>query len=737
MRSRLLPVLFSLTLFVSAALLFLVQPLVARRLLPLLGGTPAVWTSCMLFFQAALLAGYGYAHLLAHRFGTGGRLLTHLAVLAAAALVLPIALTEEPREETTPLFWILGVLARTVGPPFVALAASAPLLQRWFAGTGHPSADDPYFLYAASNVGSLLALLAYPFLIEPHLTLQEQSADWALGYGLLTALTAVCAWVVWRSPPRHQAALDRGSERAAEVVVTNLPGRWQPLRWLVLAFVPASLMLSVTTYLSTDIAAIPLLWVVPLALYLLTFALAFARRRLLPHGLMVRLLPAAVILVTVALLTQATEPLLVLVVGHLALLFVVAMVCHGELARLRPPAEQLTGFYLCLSVGGVLGGLFNGLLAPLVFPGLWEYPLVLVAACLVAPPRIAAVAGPTRADLLWPLALASLTAALVVIGQYAGLQAGPVASGVMFAVPAVLCYTMLDRPLRFGLGVAALFLGGALYQGVHGRTLHQERSFFGVHRVVLDADGKSHILVHGNTVHGRQWLDPARKDVPLMYYHPTGPAGRAFEEMHRRGDRRPVAVVGLGAGSLARYGQPGQELTFYEIDPAVIRIASDPEFFTFLRDSPAKIDLVAGDARLTLARAPAKHYGVIVIDAFSSDAIPLHLLTREALAVYRSRLADDGVLLFHISNRYVDLAPVLGDLAGDAGLLAQVRQDLTGDVATGKLPSHWVLLTPSTVGLMPGSSWLPLRPREGVPVWTDDYSNLAGAIRWNPFRVED
>jgi hypothetical protein len=736
MPNRLLPALFSVTLFVSASLLFLVQPMIAKFLLPLLGGTPAVWTTCMLFFQAALLAGYCYAHLASHRLGRRAHVLLHLLVLAAAALMLPLALPQHsfPHEEA-PVLWILQTLALTVGLPFVAIAATAPLLQRWFASTGHPSAGDPYYLYAASNCGSLLALVGYPLLVEPRLTLQEQSTAWAVGYAGLWLLTAVCAWTTYRSPSLI-VSVDRQLPIADPRLPISAAGPPRPLRWLVLAFVPASLLLSVTTYLTTDIAAIPLLWVLPLALYLLTFTLAFARRSLVPRSWMLRIMPAVVVMVTIAMLAQATEPIALLMSCHLLLLFVVAMVCHGELARLRPPVEQLTGFYLWISLGGVLAGIFNSLVAPLIFPGLAEYPLVLVLACLVAPPRNAAVGPPTVRDLLWPLALGGITAGLIVVGQRQGLHTGPLAIAVMFALPAVLCYTMLDRPVRFGLAVAALFLAGLLYEGVHGVVLDQQRSFFGVHRVALGADGNSYVLIHGNTVHGRQFKDPARQREPLMYYHRSGPAGRAFEVLQQRGEKRPVAVVGLGAGSLAMYGQKGQEFTFYEIDPVVIRFASDPSKFSFLHDSPATVDIVAGDARLMLAKAPGK-YGVIVIDAFSSDAIPIHLLTREALAVYRSKLADDGVLLFHISNRYVDLAPVLGDLAADAGLWAQVRNDLSsGDPASGKLPSQWVLMTPTKTSLMPGA-WEALRPRPEMRVWTDDYSNLVGAVRWNPFRHED
>jgi hypothetical protein len=508
------------------------------------------------------------------------------------------------------------------------------------------------------------------------------------------------------------------------------PGPW---RWLLFAVLPSSLLLSVTTYLTTDVAAIPLLWVVPLVLYLTSFMLTFARRPPLPHRWLVRVLPVAAVLGAVTLLVEATEPLALLLLVHLVVLFVVAMVCHGELARLRPEAAQLTRFYFWLAAGGALGGVFNGLVAPLAFYGLAEYPVVLVLVCLAAPPAAGGERPAlARGDFLWPIALGLFTAAILLTAAAWGLEGGRIAAGAMFAVPVILCYVMQDRPPRFGLALAALFLAATLHPGLHGRVVYQERSFFGVHRVAVEPGG-GHVLVHGNTVHGLQRFGPGERGVPRMYYHRTGPAGKVFQRLLERGDRRPVAVVGLGAGSLAAYGQAGQEFTFYEIDPAVIRIASDPALFTFLADSLADIRLVPGDARLTLAKAPAHQYGLIVIDAFSSDAIPTHLLTREALEVYLSKLADDGLLLFHVSNRYLDLAPVLAVLAADAGLEGQIYNDLavgSAAKAEGKLPSQWVLLTRHAAQRMPPGLWEPLRPRPGARVWTDDYCDQLGAFRW-------
>lgn len=734
----LLPVLFALTLFVSAFLLFLVQPMVGKMLLPSLGGTPAVWNTCMVFFQAALLAGYAYAHAAPAWLGPRVHTPLHLALLAVALVFLPVAVrgASVPPADTDPTLWLLGRLLVGVGLPFFLIAASGPLLQRWFASTRHPSAADPYFLYAASNLGSLLALLAYPVVIEPAWPLAGQGELWTLGYCLLVVLTCLCALCVAAPAPGSVAAANPDAGGAAPTLARRL-------RWALLAFVPSSLMLSVTTHLTTDIAPIPLLWVVPLAIYLLTFTLVFARRPLLPHRAMVGGMPIVVVILLLALLSEATEPVWLLIGAHLLGLFVIAMICHGELARDRPPAAHLTGFYLWLSLGGVLGGVCNALLAPVLFSGLVEYPLVLVLACLLVPgPRKRAdaprAARARALDVALPVGLGLLTAGLIAVARFLDLPPGPPRVGVMFALPVLVCYAFGDRPLRLGLGVGAVLLAALFAPSVHGRIIHQERSFFGVHRVAEDPAGRFRVLIHGSTVHGRQNLDPATRCEPLAYYTPSSPAGMLFTDFAERRPRGKVAVIGLGCGTLAGYGRKGQQFTYYEIDPAVIRIAQ--EHFTFLRDSPLGPEglrpIVPGDARLTLARAPDRAYDLLVIDAFSSDAIPLHLLTREALHLYLSKLAPDGMLLFHISNRYLRLEAVLGDLAGDLGLACRVRTQMTvlsDERARGKAPSQWLVMArrPEHLGAAGRNrQWEAVRPRPGRPVWTDDYTNLLDAFTW-------
>lgn len=725
--------LFSLTLFLSSALLFLVEPMIGRLILPLLGGTPAVWNTCLVFFQAVLLGGYVYAHVLPSWLGERRHALLHVALLFVPLFFLPIALPRDwtPPEESSPVFWVLGLLLVLIGLPFFVVSTSAPLLQRWFAGSQHPSSSDPYYLYAASNLGSLTALLSYPLLVEPLLPLASQGRLWTAGYVVLLLLTAGCAlWFRKSAAPAPLKTLSTEPHRPTPLTAKRR------LHWLLLAFVPSSLMLSVTTYLTTDIAAIPLLWVLPLALYLLTFVLAFARKQWIAEQFLARWMPAVVLVVLLVLLSEATEPMLLLLVLHLLGLFWISLFCHTTLAQDRPSSERLTEFYLWLSLGGVLGGLFNALLAPLLFSSIAEYPLVLVLACLLRP---APGQTPRLLDVALPMGVGALILALIWSGRRFHLEPGPVTIAWVFAVPLIVCYTFLERPLRFGLGAAALVLAAGAYSGVYGRTLYRTRSFFGVHRVTLDPTGGYHVLVHGDTIHGQQSVDPARAREPLSYYSRTGPIGEVFQALD--GDERlqRVGVVGLGTGALACYAEEGQHWTFYEIDPAVVAIARDSGQFTYLTSGPVQPALVLGDARLQLARS-TEHYGLLVLDAFSSDAIPAHLLTREALQIYRDHLDADGILAFNISSRYLDLEGVLADLAGRAEppLVCLSQKDLgVGSIERqlGKAPSHWVVMAPRREALakvIQRGNWFQLRARRDRTVWTDDYCNLLGVVRWRP-----
>ena len=745
-RGQRLPIYFSITLFLSAALVFLMQPMFARMVLPLLGGTPGVWIVCMLFFQTALLAGYTCAHVLPARLGVRRHAILHLGVMLLPFLLLPMTVEATPPGGTFPVFWLLWLLTTTVGLPFFVISTSAPLLQKWFADSGHPSSKDPYFLYAASNLGSMLALLCYPLFMEPAFTLAEQGQMWTALYACLVVLAAGCACRLWSVSSRvghfDPTVDDSPTEASPRPASRTAKSRSLVLTWVALAFIPSSLMLSVTTFLTTDVASIPLLWALPLALYLLTFTFAFARRQVFPRAMLIRWMPLIALVIVFTLLAEATEPAWVLLVVHLSGLFWIGMVCHGEVARLRPTTEHLTAFYLWLAVGGVLGGLFNGVAAPLIFSNVVEYPLALVLACLLCPAREEqpikeGTALDLRRDAVPAVLLGAATAALVLIVQASGVEAGPASIGAMFAVPAVICYTFVDRPVRFGLGLGALLLAGGLYHGVHGGAEYRTRSFFGVHRVTIDPTGSFRMLVHGNTVHGQQSLDPSQRREPLTYYHRTGPVGQIFAALKDDPRTDRVALVGLGAGALASYAQPGQRWTFFEIDPSVVHIARDSGLFTFYRESQGDLDVILGDARLTLGQSDER-FGVIVIDAFSSDAIPLHLLTREALKVYRARLTDDGVLAFNVSNRYLDLQPVLANLAADADPPMMCfgwddRYLADSQRKEGKAASQWVMLASrreDVEKVLRGSDWRVIQLPRDERVWTDDYANLVGALKW-------
>lgn len=729
--------LFACTLFLSAALLFSVQPLIAKILLPSLGGSPAVWNTCMVFFQALLLAGYGYAHLVATRLTFRLQAALQVLLLLSAFGVLgwnwheaevPIGLSarHSPPTDAHPSMWLLTALLGMVGLPFFVLSTSAPLLQRWFTRAGHESSRDPYFLYAASNLGSLLALLCYPFLLEPNLALAAQAKCWTLGIGSLILFTLLCAGAVWRQPTT--------ATQAPPVTTAPITIR-QRLHWLVLAFVPSSLMLGVTTYITTDLAAIPLLWVIPLALYLLSFVLVFAQRPLVPQAILVRALPIGVVLVVVALLLGRLQSIWQLIPLHLFAFFVVALVCHGQLAQRRPGTDRLTEFYLWMCFGGVLGGVFNALLAPMLFQGgVLEYPLVLLLACVLQPMK---KADPGQASITWldvglPLGVALLEILLPIAGRLAGLDV----TSIVFVALGLVCYTFAQRPVRFALCLGVLLMPFWVMEA-HSDVLDMERNFFGSVRVVKDEEHNQHLLVHGNTLHGMQKLDAEHRREPLTYFTRSGPIGQVFDAYARRPASIRVAVAGLGVGTLAAYAQPDQDWTFYEIDPAVVRLARDKRYFTFLSDCRARRKQeILGDARLQLAQASDCHFGLIILDAFSSDSIPTHLLTREALAVYRTKLASGGMIVFNITNRYLDLEPLMGDLAEDAGMVCFTRADRNvtkEERAAGKAPSRWIVMADSVAdlgGIAHDQRWQFVPGHGGGFLWTDDFSNLFRHLHW-------
>ena len=733
---------FTFSMFLSAALLFLVEPMIAKMMLPMLGGTPSVWNTCLVFFQAMLLAGYLYAHASIRWLGRRLQAVLHIVVVLLPLLIvglLPLHLPAgwEPPAESNPVGWVLLLLLTVVGLPFFALSATTSIMQRWFAASGHKDAADPYFLYAASNTGSLVGLLAYPLLLEPLLRLSVQSRLWSNTYILFVCMTALCALLAGKRQNAASATNAAADQPSPEALPAGL-GWPQRARWIALAFVPSSLMLGVTTAITADVPAIPLFWVLPLALYLVSFVLVFARRQWISHQWMVARLPFLILCGMCPTLSQTRFSLAVLLLVYLLVLFGAAMVCHGELARRRPPVGRLTEFYLWISVGGVLGGIFNSLIAPVVFHSVMELPLVLIFAALLRRTDEQKSAAAVRKDWLLPLAL-GLCMVIVILGlAHLGVEPGHVETTLVFGYSMLWCLSFGKRRLRFALGLAAMLLASWTY-APYGHVLAAERSFFGIYRVMDSANGQLRYLFHGGIVHGIQNRNAVLSREPLGYYTRSGPAGAVFQSAQARMPQGDWAIVGLGAGAMACYLQPGQSLTYYEIDPMVARIARDPRYFTFLSQCAPQSQIVLGDARLKLRDAPDGHYGLIVLDAFSGDSIPMHLMTREALALYLRKLAPGGIIAFHISNLYFQLAPTLGDLAQDAHLACMTASDTAVTPAQsqgGKSPSIWLVMARSSADLDTLASntgyafrWSPVKGRPGARIWTDDYSNLLSVVK--------
>jgi hypothetical protein len=502
--------------------------------------------------------------------------------------------------------------------------------------------------------------------------------------------------------------------------------------WVAFAFAPSSLMLGVTQYVSTDLAAVPLLWIIPLALYLLTFILVFARRRWISHRWIARLLPGAALILAFVYLSGAREPGWFLIPLHLVFFFMASMVCHGRLADDRPSASRLVEYYIWIAAGGMTGGVFNALLAPVLFHAVIEYPIVIVAACLLLPPAAAADSRlDRRLDLLLPAGICLLTIILALTVHWFRVSAVE-EMALVLGIPIFLAYLMRRRPIRLGMSVGAIMLGSLFYAGFQGPILHQERNFFGVLRVAGNRTGDLRLLYHGNTVHGKQFVGAERACEPLAYYHRQGPLGGIFEAFKSRAAPARIAGIGLGAGAMAAYALAGQEWAFYEINPAVVEIARSQ--FTYLETcSQTEVRMVLGDARLQLMEAPESHYGLIVLDAFSSDAIPVHLITAEAIRLYLSKLAPGGMMAFHISNRSLDLRPVLAGAAEQFGLTGVFFDDKRRDVPDGRDPSLWAVLARQgeDLGLLgQDPQWEPLGLQTDPVYWTDDFSNILSVLKW-------
>jgi hypothetical protein len=723
-----LPGLFAGAVFMSAALVFLVEPMMGKLILPRLGGSPAVWNTSLAFFQAALLVGYAYAHGLQRWVRpVKAQAAVHVAVLAAAALTLPLRLSSlmgDPPPTGAPALWLTGLLALSVGAPFAALSATAPLLQAWWARTRDgEAAGDPYVLYAASNLGSLLALVAYPAVVEPLLTLSAQRLSWTAGYGLFVVLAGALAL--------HVARAGRDAPAQAAAAPARSTSWRERATWMALAAMPSSLMLGVTSHITTDVASAPFLWAAPLGLYLLTFVIAFQARPLIhrERGLLWQA-PAACACAVLLPFPGGSWPLQLSV--HLAAFFLTALVCHQALAARRPEPARLTEFYLLMSLGGVIGGGFNAFLAPVVFNEVWEYPVVLALAGLARPwgrgrPR------PWE----WAVFAVGLAAAggAFVFARMPAPGGALAFAGLGIALSAA--FALRDRGPMF-----AALLGSALLAGLSGANFLDvvtvKRSFFGVHKVTNLTDPAMRpvrLLFNGTTVHGAQLRAPFDVCRPLTYYSPYTPIGQVFGALTAPG-AKPVriAAVGLGAGAVAAFTRPGDAIRFFEIDPAVVALSRDSGDFTYLTGcAKGTVDYRLGDARLTLAREPDGAFDLLLVDAFSSDSVPTHLLTVEAMRGYLAKLAPGGVVVLHLTNRNLELVGPAAAVARAAGA-ASLQQLFVPTVEMGPSPE----VTPSRVMLVARSQadlarfradprWKPTEPGAARP-WSDDYTNILGAL---------
>ncbi len=756
---------FIITVFLAAALLFGVQPMVAKALLPDFGGGSSVWTTCMLFFQTVLIAGYLYAHLLLTRVPRRMQFIVHGSVIAAALVVGWIFsdAIPPPGASEFPVPWLLGQLFLIAGLPYFAISSAGPLLQGWFARTGHARAHDPYFLYAASNAGSFVGLLAYPFVFEPMLGLDRQRALWLGLFAAFGALAFVCLRKTRQERFESLAAAARPGDTAE--AITWKRRFW----WMFLAFVPSSTLLSITTHITTDVASFPLLWVIPLSLYLLTMILAFSGRAAYFVKGMARPMVLAVIAALVLLVAWASSdqmaPLGANMGVQFAVLLTVGLYGHSRLAADRPDASRLTEYFLLISVGGALGGLFNGIFAPLVFSSDYEYQITLVLALLMLP-GVKRAEGVTAARywtrrLAIPLASLACYGAAVLLtplltrlitswfgGEASSLKdtlAGGVSTFILLIwliPPGVLIYMGWRDRLAAAGALVFPMIGVVLSTQLDPRVILRERTFFGIHSVERhpNPDGSViHWIIHGTTLHGMQYYaHPDLATRPLGYYHPEGPCGAIMRVLHAiRPERARVAIMGLGSGAMVTHGRPGDEIVFMEIDPAVARIATDTRYYTYLADARAEVDVRLGDGRLLLERseeAGETLFDVIHADAFSSDAIPTHLLTREAIALYFRRLAPDGMVVLHISNRHLDLRPLLAGLADLEGVYYLTFNDMVTEqvrLEHSRFSSTWVVLTRDrdTGNRLLREGFRTERPERIVRPWTDQYSNLLSVLR--------
>jgi spermidine synthase len=684
-----------------------------------------VWNTTLVFFQAMLLLGYLLTHLTTTYLRPRNQIAVHLGLVLVALATLPVSIPESwsPPTNSNPSWWLLGTLTRAVGLPYLAVATTSPLIQRWYAA-GRQNTSDPYFLYAISNVGSFAGLLGVPLILDRYLELKDQARWWAFGF---VGFGLACAAVVLAARPSRQRTSNEHHDHNTALPSTRtnrsqLAGSqqaWSQLAWwMLLAFVPSSLILGVTSHLTTDVASVPLLWVIPLGLYLLTHVIAFSRRTL-PVAVWDWATAASVGLALASIVSEPFEfPTKLL--PHLACLFFAGLSCHGRLAASRPEANRLTGFYLALSIGGVLGGIFNALVAPLVFTRVFEYPVVLVLVLLV----IGLPSG-TRKLPYWTIATTALAAAAAVPAAQRLID-HPIRLAAISA--AALIIAVVWRAGLVAGGVAtAIAVVGVMNSGE--AAVRHERSFYGA--ISVEEDGTFRTLVHGTTTHGYQFIDPAKQTTPTSYYGETGPLGSLLTMLREDGRIGRIGAVGLGVGTIASYLSPTDQLTYFEIDPLIVKLAQDDDLFTYLSDTQGEVDIKLGDGRRSL-QLSTQFYDLIVLDAFSSDSIPVHLITQEAFEIYRKRLAPGGVLAVHVSNRYLDLEPVVAKIADNLGMAAVAGHHSANDQEeeAGTTGSDWIVLAedPATLAPLKDGVWGQTRTEPNIDAWTDSRADLLSVI---------
>ncbi|MDA0807435.1 MAG: fused MFS/spermidine synthase [Planctomycetota bacterium] len=734
--------------FLSAGLVFLIQPLFARLLLPEFGGSPSVWNTCTVFFQATLLLGYCYTWLSTKWLPTVVQIGVHCSLLLLTLTQLPIGLRflEVGAASTSPALQLLIMLTLSIGGPYFAVSTTTPLLQHWFSKSRHQLARDPYFFYSISNCGSILGLLAYPFVVERMFDLNSQGLAWSIGYGTLVGLTIACGVLTWSELQRGRTGTSDadsdanpvGEEATPRMKLVERPmtklRRLRRLRWVVLALVPSAMMLAVTTRITTDVAAVPLFWVLPLVAYLATYINAFARKPLLKFE---RLLPILFPALMVAAWMSLVGPGSQLRAGFEIIIFLICgIVLHGELAADRPLTEYLTEYYFWMSLGGCLGGTLVGIIAPSVFPSYVEFPLVLVLAALTQQecPTVSTGSLYRGVRVVGTVILCGTA----MVACFAHVWASSLATTSQFVGFAALgVFFLMNNSRGIALAMALVLIPPALLPDTN--SLARKRTFFGVHEVTFEEDTeiglRVHLLAHGTTIHGEQVIAPAElQKIPRTYYVPTGPIGEALTLAGAEQENRRVALIGLGSGALMTYSKQGDQFDFFEIDPAVRDIAQDPKLFTYLSCGEGKQRVIIGDGRIKLAETKEGTYDVIVLDAFGSDSIPIHLLTADALDIFMSRLKSDGTLIIHISNRHMDLEPVPGRYASERNLpaLASIKAATTElELAQGQRPTHAVVISRSErliSELARLKDWH--APRRNVSLWTDSHSSVLDVLRF-------